>query len=62
MKKELKEIRDIVIKFYDCEKLYTLESAKKFLVARFMKTDNTKFLEKLTELMSGQKTIELKGI
>ena len=55
-------IRDIIIKFYECERHYTKETAKKFLIKRFMETDNLKFIEKLTELMNGQKVIELGGI
>lgn len=53
---------EIIIKFYSCEKRYTKENAKKFLMARFMKTNNIQFLDKLKELMNGATTIVLGGI
>jgi len=55
-------MKEITIKFYACEKQYTKENAKKFLLSRFAKTNNTKFLDKLKELMNGETTIVLGGI
>ncbi len=51
----------ITIKFINAKRTYTKESAKRFLVGRFMKTENPFYLEKLKDLVSGVKYIDLEG-
>ena len=41
----------ITIKFINAKRTYTKESAKRFLVGRFMKTENPFYLEKLKDLV-----------
>ncbi len=55
-------MKEITIKFYACEKQYSKENAKKFLLSRFAQTNNIAFLDKLKELMNGATTIILGGI
>lgn len=55
-------MKDISIRFYNCTKNYTLSGAKRFLWARFNKTKNKSFLEKIEELDQGNKSIILGGI